>query len=94
VPDDRIVLVVPQDQLKLGQFLAKLVPVPDRDLAVPQKRCERVFDFARAVGQVGALRVGEDAHRRHSARVLRRPVELQTAYVVRIVTSRNPTFVS
>jgi hypothetical protein len=25
---------------------------------------------------------------------LRRPVELQTAYVVRIVTSRNPTFVS
>jgi hypothetical protein len=53
VPDDRVVLVVPQNQLKLGQFLAKLVAVPDRDLAVPQERCERVFDLARAVGQVG-----------------------------------------
>ena len=47
MPDDRVVLVVPQDQLKLGQFLAKLVPVPDRDLAVPQEFKDRTWDYSK-----------------------------------------------
>ena len=62
MPDDDVVLVVPQHELQLRQLGAQLVPVPEGHLAVAHERGHRVLDLAGARGEIRPLGIRERAH--------------------------------